>query len=278
MRKIFYNEIIEKVARLVEETSHFALQEVEVDIKKALDIEDNALSKKYLEVILENLEMAKKDRVPICQDTGLGVFFVRQGSDVVVEVGDYENLDNIISEGLRQGSKKGYLRTSVVDPLNRQNTKDNAPGVVHIISGKKGEFEVSYLAKGFGSENTSALRMLSPTVGMEGIESFILETVKNAGSKPCPPIYVGVGIGGSFEKAALLSKLALCEMGKESEYRKMELEVRDKINALNIGAGGFGGKTTALDVRFETFPTHIAGLPVAVNISCWAHRFGVVKL
>ena len=278
MRRIFYAEIIEKVSQLVVKTSYQIPQEVKEEIKKAFLSESNSLGKKYLEVILKNLDISEREKVPICQDTGLAVFFVKQGSEVIIDTGDYKNLEEVINEGLKIGSKTGYLRNSIVESLDRTNTNNNSPGVVHIIPGEKEEFEISLISKGFGSENVAALEMLNPMLGKEGIEDFIIKTVEKAGSKPCPPIFVGVGIGGSFEKAAVLSKYALCRIGINSEYRSWEVEILQKINNLNIGAGGFGGKTTALDVKVETFPTHIAGLPVAVNISCWAHRFGTIKL
>ncbi len=278
MKKISYQTIIEQVSDLVVKTNHVIQQEVKKKIKESLSIENIPLSKKYLGIILENIDLAEKQKVPVCQDTGLAVFFVRQGSDVIVDTGCYNNIEDVINAGLRIGSSKGYLRSSIVEPISRENTKDNTPATIHLLAGQKGEFEITLLVKGFGSENTSALKMLSPTAGKKVVERFVVNVVKKAGSLPCPPIFVGVGIGGSFEKSAILSKLALCNMGKDSPYRLWESEILRKINALNIGAGGFGGKTTALDVRIETFPTHIAGLPVAVNISCWAHRCGTINL
>ncbi len=278
MKKISYQTIIEQVSDLVVKTNHVIQQEVKKKIKESLSIENIPLSKKYLGIILENIDLAEKQKVPVCQDTGLAVFFVRQGSDVIVDTGCYNNIEDVINAGLRRGSSKGYLRSSIVEPISRENTKDNTPGTIHLLAGQKGEFEITLLVKGFGSENASALKMLSPTAGKKVVERFVVNVVKKAGSLPCPPIFVGVGIGGSFEKSAILSKLALCNMGKDSPYRLWEFEILRKINALNIGAGGFGGKTTALDVRIETFPTHIAGLPVAVNISCWAHRCGTINL
>jgi len=278
MKKISYQTIIEQVSDLVVKTNHVIQQEVKKKIKESLSIENIPLSKKYLGIILENIDLAEKQKVPVCQDTGLAVFFVRQGSDVIVDTGCYNNIEDVINAGLRIGSSKGYLRSSIVEPISRENTKDNTPATIHLLAGQKGEFEITLLVKGFGSENTSALKMLSPTAGKKVVERFVVNVVKKAGSLPCPPIFVGVGIGGSFEKSAILSKIALCNMGKDSPYRLWESEILRKINALNIGAGGFGGKTTALDVRIETFPTHIAGLPVAVNISCWAHRCGTINL
>jgi fumarate hydratase subunit alpha len=277
MKKISYKRIIEGVSRIVVDTAYYLPEEVKRYIRKSYRIE-TGLSKKYLGIILENLTISEKEKIPICQDTGLSVFFVEQGCDVIIDTGKYKNLEEIINEGLREGSKKGFLRNSVTSPIERKNTGTNTPGVVHILPGKKNEFKISLLAKGFGAENTSKIAMLNPSAGIEGIEGFIINAVEQAGSLPCPPVFVGVGIGGSFEKAAIMSKMALCKIGKRSENSKWEKEILKKLNSLKIGPGGFGGRTTALDVHIETFPTHIAGLPVAVNISCWAHRFGTITL
>jgi len=278
MRKISYKKIIDGVEELVIRVSRNIPDEVKEYIRKTYLSEYEGLGKKYLKIILENLDIAKKEKLPLCQDTGLAVFFVEIGSDIIIDTGRYANLEDIINEGLKRGSRKGYLRNSVVSAIERKNTETNSPGVVHIIPAGKGIFKIGLIAKGFGSENTSRIAMLKPGDGKEGIERFILETVKAAGSLPCPPVFVGVGIGGSFEKAAVLSKLALCHIGERSRYRRWEKEILRKINTLNIGPAGLGGKTTALDIRIETFPTHIAGLPVAVNISCWAHRYGTITL
>ena len=278
MRKISSSKIIEKVSSLVVKTNRAIRGEVREAIEKTFRAETAPLSKAYLKIILENIDMAKKEKMPVCQDTGLSVFFVKQGCGTIVEAGKYKNIEGLINEGLKRGSKKGYLRNSVFDTLSRENTKDNAPGIIHLMAGQRNEFEILLMVKGFGSENKSTLKMLNPTEGKEGIEKFVIETVQTAGSAPCPPVFIGIGIGGSFEKAAVLSKFALCRIGRESPHRQWENGLKEKINALNIGAGGFGGKITAMDIRIETYPTHIAGLPVAVNISCWAHRFGSVKL
>ncbi len=277
MRKISCQKIIEAVSGLVMETAWHLPEEVKKHIKKNY-ARESGLGKKYLGIILENLKAAEKEKLPLCQDTGLAVFFIEAGTDVLIDTGRYGGIEDIVNEGLKQASMKGFLRKSVVSPVDRKNTGTNAPGVVHILPGKKNEFRIRFLAKGFGSENTSRLAMLNPSSGKDGIEKFILETVGQAGSLPCPPVFVGVGIGGSFEKAAVLSKLALCKTGEKSANRKWETEIIKKLNSLKIGPGGFGGRTTALDVRMETFPTHIAGLPVAVNISCWAHRCGTITL
>ncbi|MCX8082462.1 MAG: fumarate hydratase [bacterium] len=277
MRKISYKKIIDGVIELVINTSRNIPDEVKRYIKKAY-LSESGYGKKYLEIILKNFAIAEKEKLPICQDTGLAVFFVELGPDIVIDTGRYKTLEDIINEGLQTGSKKGYLRNSVVSAIDRKNTGTNSPGIIHIIPASKGIFRIHLLSKGFGSENTSKIAMLSPTGGKEMIENFIVETVKQAGSLPCPPLFVGVGIGGSFEKAAVLSKLALCNIGKESKHRRWEKKILSMINMLNIGPAGLGGKNTALDVRVEETPTHIAGLPVAVNISCWAHRYGWIEL
>lgn len=278
MKSLSFSTIIDKVADLVIQTSRVIPGDVVDCIKAGFSAERNYLGRKYLSAVLENIDIAAKEKMPVCQDTGLAVFFIKQGNNVLVDAGGYKNIEEIINEGLKKGSRRGFLRNSVVDPLDRLNTNNNAPAVVHFLPGEKDDFEINLLLKGFGSENTSALKMLKPTEGKKGIEKFVIQTVKKAGSLPCPPVFIGLGIGGSFEKAAILSKFALCGIGTESRYREWETEMLEKINGLNIGAGGFGGRITALDIRVETFPTHIAGLPAAVNISCWAHRFGSVKL
>jgi len=277
MKKISYDRIIEKVSGMVMETAYSLPEEVSEHIRRAY-AREKGLGKKYLGIILENLKTAEKERLPICQDTGLAVFFVEMGAGVVIDTGRYADIEEIINEGLKQGSRRGFLRKSVVSPVKRKNTGTNAPGVVHIVPGRKNELRIRLIAKGFGSENTSRLAMLNPSAGRKGIEEFVMDTVRQAGSLPCPPVFVGVGIGGSFEKAAILSKMALCRMGEKSGNTVWEKDLLKKLNSLEIGPAGFGGRTTALGVRIETFPTHIAGLPVAVNISCWAHRSGIITL
>lgn len=277
MRKIYCKKIIDGVTELVIKVSRNIPDDVARYIKKAY-LSETGYGKKYLKIVLENLDIAKKEKLPICQDTGLAVFFVEMGPDIIIDTGRYKTLEDIINEGLKVGSKEGYLRNSIVSAIERKNTGTNSPGVVHILPAGKNIFRISMLAKGFGSENTSRIAMLKPGDGKEGIERFILETVKQAGSLPCPPVFIGVGIGGSFEKAAVLSKLALCRIGEKSKHKRWEKEILKKINLLNIGPAGLGGKTTALDIHIEEVPTHIAGLPVAVNISCWAHRYGKIEL
>lgn len=278
MRRIYSSQIKENVCKKVIEISYKLSEKVKEYIEFAYENEKEKYSKKYLKIILENIEIAEREKIPICQDTGLFIVFVEIGHDVKIELEKYKSLEEVINSGIEEGSKKGYLRNSVVSALERINTGKNTPGVFHYFLKGGEEFKITLIAKGFGSENTSRIKMLNPTEGKEGIENFIIETVKNAGSLPCPPVFVGVGIGGSFEKAAVLSKYALTKIEGDSELREWEKEIVKKINEINIGSGGFGGKITCLDLKILTYPTHIAGLPVAVNICCWAHRMGVIEL
>ena len=252
--------------------------ELSKDVKNSIEIatkkEISPLGKQILEQLEENMKIAKEEKIPICQDTGMAIVFIKLGQDVHVEG---MNLTDAINEGIRQGYKEGYLRKSVVgDPLLRENTKDNTPGIIHyeIVPGKN--IEIVVAPKGFGSENMSRIYMLKPADGIEGVKSAVLETVKLAGPNACPPIVVGVGIGGSFEKAALLSKKALTRdlsLSSEIAYiKELEEELLEKINCMGIGPAGLGGKITALGVNIETYPTHIAGLPVAINICCHVNR------
>jgi fumarate hydratase subunit alpha len=274
MKNIYSEKIIEKIAEKIIEINYQLPEEVEKKIEEAYYKEREKYSKKYLKIILENIKFAKKNKIPICQDTGLPIVFAEIGIDVKIELGKYKNLEEIINKGIEKGSKKGYLRNSVVSPINRINTKTNTPAVIHYFLSEGEKFKITIISKGFGSENVSRIKMLNPSEGKEGIEEFIIETVKNAGSLPCPPVFVGIGIGGSFEKSAILSKYALTKIGKNTDYREWENKIIKKINDLKIGPGGFGGDITVLDLKIETFPTHIAGLPVSVNICCWAHKMG----
>jgi len=206
----------------------------------------------------------------------MAVVFIEIGPEIILNCGKYKNLENVINKGVEIGYKENYLRKSVVSPIERKNTETNTPAILHLIPAEGDRFKITVMAKGFGSENCSALKMFSPGVKREEIENFILQTVRNAGPNPCPPVFIGVGIGGDFEKAAILSKIALIEV--EERNNKWEREILEKVNSLGIGPGGFGGKFTALSVKVKTFPTHIAGLPVAVNISCWAHRVKSITL
>lgn len=243
-------------------------------IKKASKEEDSLIGKQILQQLELNLEIASTESIPICQDTGMAIVFIKVGQEVHFE-GNL--LEEAINEGIRQGYREGYLRKSVVkDPIIRNNTDDNTPGIIHyeIIPGD--QIEITVAPKGFGSENMSRIYMLKPSDGKEGIKNVVLETVKLAGPNACPPIVVGVGIGGSFEKSAILAKKALLrninESAKENHIKELEEELLTEINQLGIGPGGLGGKTTALGVNIETYPTHIAGLPVAINICCHVNR------
>jgi fumarate hydratase subunit alpha len=278
MKNLSYEKIIEKVAELIVQINLKLPEETKNKIEKAYRKETNHNSREYLRIILENLKTAEKERTPICQDTGLPIVFVEKGSEVKITRGHYKSLSEIINAGIEKGSKKGYLRNSVVCPISRKTTGINTPAVIHFFPAEDMQFKVTLTAKGFGSENTCRLAMLKPSDGKKGIENFIVDTVKKAGSLPCPPVFIGVGIGGSFEKSAVLSKIALCKTQERSPYRNWEKNIMKKINALRIGPAGFGGKTTVLDLKIETAPTHIAGLPVAVSISCWAHRTGKFEL
>ena len=273
--------ITEAVRRMAVEAAYYLPDDVLFSLKRSRDTEKWALAKDTLDQIIENAGIAAQTKSPMCQDTGMAVLFVSVGQDVRIEGGFIEDA---INEGVRQAYEHGYLRKSVVrDPLyDRVNTKDNTPSVVHykIVPGDK--LHIVFAAKGFGSENMSRLAMLKPSDGLEGVKKFILETVELAGPNPCPPIVVGVGIGGTVDKVTLLAKEALMRpfdsYNKDPFYADLEKEMLEKINALGIGPQGYGGKTTALRVLIETYPTHIAGLPVCVNINCHATRHKEVTL
>jgi fumarate hydratase subunit alpha len=248
------------------------------DVKKSLEEfktkETTSTGKEILEIILENVELASKKEVAICQDTGMCVVFLEIGQEVVLK-GDF--IESAINEAVKEAYEEGYLRKSIVkDPLNRVNTNDNTPAIIHYTIVEGDQVKLSVMPKGFGSENMGAIKMLKPSDGVEGVIDFVIETVKNAGPNPCPPIIVGIGIGGTMEKATLLSKKALLrkldDKHENPYYENLEKELLEKINNLGIGPQGLGGKTTALGVKIETYPTHIAGLPVAINITCHASR------
>ncbi len=280
MRQIKASEITEAVEKLCINANYYLNPDIKEAFIKGEAAEENALAKNILNMLIDNADIAACDAVPICQDTGMAVVFAEVGQGVAVTGGE---ITAAINEGVRRGYEKGYLRKSVVkDPIRRENTKDNTPAVIHydIVPGKTIKLHLS--PKGFGSENMSGVKMLKPSDGLEGVKQFVIDTVFNAGANPCPPIIVGVGVGGTMEKAALLSKKALLRplnvINQDSFWAGVERELLAKINELNIGPSGFGGKTTALGVSIETFPTHIAGLPVAVNISCHATRHLEVEL
>lgn len=274
MRVVNTDEIISNIKDMCIEANYNLSNDIENKIKGACADEKSDLGRQILEQLGENIEIAKNDNIPICQDTGMAVVFLKIGQDVHIEgIG----IEAAVNEGIRQGYEAGYLRKSVVkDPIFRENTKDNTPGIIHyeIVDGNK--IEITVAPKGFGSENMSRIYMLKPADGIDGIKSAVIETVSLAGPNACPPIVVGVGIGGDFEKSAVLAKKALTRnINKRSNIdhiKKLEEELLIEINKLGIGPGGLGGTTTALGVNIETYPTHIAGLPVAINICCHVNR------
>ena len=280
IREINASEITKTVREMCIKVNHFLSEDMDNALKKATENEKSDLGKKILDQLQENLKIAGEDMIPICQDTGMAVLFVEVGQDVHVADG---LIEDAINEGVRQGYVDGYLRKSVVkDPIIRENTKDNTPAVIHysIVAGDK--IKITFAPKGFGSENMSRVFMLKPADGIEGVKNAIMTAVTDAGPNACPPMVVGVGIGGTFEKCAILAKKALTrEIGKNSDIEyvaELEKEMLQKINTLEIGPGGLGGTTTALAVNINTYPTHIAGLPVAVNICCHVNRHIVSEI
>lgn len=266
--------ITENVKEMCIEANHYLSKDMDIAMKNAVTTEKSELGRKILNQLQDNLKIADEEMIPICQDTGMAVIFLEVGQDVHFEG---EAIEDAINEGVRQGYTEGYLRKSVVkDPLIRENTKDNTPAVIHysIVPGNK--VKITIAPKGFGSENMSRVFMLKPADGIEGVKDAVLTAVKDAGPNACPPMVVGVGIGGTFEKCAILAKKALAlPVGEHSDIpyvKDMEEELLGKINRLGIGPGGLGGTTTALAVNINTYPTHIAGLPVAVNICCHVNR------
>ena len=274
MREIQAQQITDVVEKLCIEANQYLPKDVQGAIRRCRACEDWEIAQGVLDKIITNFEIAEQENVPICQDTGMACVFLEIGQDVHIAGGD---LSEAVDEGVRRGYDKGYLRKSVVkDPVRRGNTGDNTPAMLYteIVPGE--QIKVTVGPKGFGSENMSAIRMFKPSAGIEGIKDFILETVETAGPNPCPPMVVGVGIGGTFDKCALLAKKALMrstdERNPDPYYADLEAEMLEKINKLGIGPQGFGGKTTALALNIETLPTHIAGMPCAVNINCHVTR------
>lgn len=274
MRELHVSEITKEIKEMCIEANHFLSKDMDIAMKNALSTEKAPLGCQILTQLQENLQIAGEDMIPICQDTGMAVIFVEVGQEVHFIGG---SLQEAINEGVRQGYTEGFLRKSVVgDPLIRENTKDNTPAVIHyeMVTGDK--VTITVAPKGFGSENMSRVFMLKPADGIEGVKNAVLTAVKDAGPNACPPMVVGVGIGGTFEKCALLAKKALTrpvDSHSDIPYiKEMEEELLQKINGLGIGPGGLGGTTTALAVNINTYPTHIAGLPVAVNICCHVNR------
>ena len=274
MRTLNVEEISKNIKEMCIEANHFLSKDMDIAMKNAVSTEKSPLGKKILSQLQDNLKIAGEDMIPICQDTGMAVVFLEIGQDVHFEGGD---LEDAVNEGIRRGYVDGYLRKSVVkDPILRENTKDNTPGIIHykIVPGDQVKIKVA--PKGFGSENMSRVFMLKPADGIEGVKEAVLTAVKDAGPNACPPMVVGVGIGGTFEKCALMAKEALTrEVGSHSDIpyvKELEEELLEQINKIGIGPGGLGGSTTALAVNVNTYPTHIAGLPVAVNICCHVNR------
>lgn len=279
MKEVNVSDITKAVKRMCIEANYYLSDDIRDRLKEAYQNETWSIAKDILQKIMTNADIAKNENMPMCQDTGMTCVFVDMGQDVHITNG---SLEAAINEGVRQGYEEGYLRKSVVkDPLDRVNTKDNTPAVIYynIVPGDK--LKITVAPKGFGSENMSKIKMLKPADGIEGVKEFILEVVKLAGPNPCPPTVIGIGIGGTFDKAANLAKKALIRptaiRNSNPFYADLEKELLEKINGLGIGPQGFGGKTTALAVNIETYPTHIAGLPVAVNINCHATRHAEVE-
>ena len=274
MKTINVNEIIKTVKELSIEANYYLPNDVKEAIEEAEKNEKWPIANNILNKILENSQIAAAEKMPICQDTGMACVFVDIGQDVHITGG---SLEEAINEGVRQGYAEGFLRKSVIkDPIHRVNTNDNTPALIYYNMVPGDKVKITVAPKGFGSENMSRIAMLKPSDGLEGVKNFVLETVRMAGPNPCPPIVIGVGIGGSFDKAAYLAKKALIRPVNENNtdefYSNLEKELLEEVNKIGIGPQGFGGKTTALALNIETYPTHIAGLPVAVNINCHATR------
>ena len=279
MREVKSSDITKKLKEGLLDIASVLPRDVMGRLVELRDKEKWPLAKETITTIIDNDNLAERDSVPMCQDTGMVICFVKIGQNVHVD----GSISDAINEAVREAYTEGYLRKSVVkDPINRVNTKDNTPAIIHYELVEGDVFEISFAAKGFGSENMSKQKMLKPADGLEGVKKFILESVEAAGPNPCPPIIVGVGIGGDFEKSCIMAKKSLMrdvnDYNKDPFYADLEKELLEKINELGIGPQGFGGKTTALGVFIETHPTHIAGLPVAVNIQCHAARHKVISL
>lgn len=274
MREISCTAIISSIKEMCIQATHYLSDDMKSALYKGVEKEESPLGRQILEQLCENLKIAGEDMIPICQDTGMAVVFVEIGQEVHIVDG---GLEDAINEGVRQGYIEGYLRKSVVsDPVERINTNDNTPAIIHYSIVQGDTFKITLAPKGFGSENMSRVVMLKPADGIEGVKKVILETVDLAGPNACPPMVIGVGVGGDFEKCAIMAKHALTRAaGEHSDIpyvRALEEEMLDKVNQLGIGPGGLGGTVTAFAVNIETYPTHIAGLPVAVNICCHVNR------
>ena len=274
MRELDVKVITENIKEMCIEATHFLTEDMKNVLDDSVTKEESPLGKQILQQLQENLQIAGDEMIPICQDTGMAVVFIKVGQDVHFTGG---NIEDAINDGVRKGYTEGYLRKSVVkDPIIRENTKDNTPAIIHYSIVEGNDVEITVAPKGFGSENMSRIFMLKPADGIDGVKNAILTAVKEAGPNACPPMVVGVGIGGTFEKCALLAKEALTrninEQSKIPYVKELEEEMLEKINCLGIGPGGLGGRVTAFAVNIETYPTHIAGLPVAVNICCHVNR------
>ena len=281
IRQIKAETVTETVKQLFFYCYYFIGKDIMTALEKARENEKSKVGKSVLTQIIENDKLAAKEEVPLCQDTGMAILFVEYGDKVVIEDGSFEDA---VNEGVRQAYKDGYLRKSVVnDPVfDRLNTKDNTPAIIHTRIVKGDKIKITAGGKGFGSENMSAIKMLTPSYGIEGVKKFILDTVRTAGPNPCPPIVVGVGIGGTFERCAQLAKKATFRAidthNEDERYAKLEDELLESINKMGFGPAGLGGTTTAIGVNIETSPTHIAGMPVAVNICCHAARHASAEI
>jgi fumarate hydratase subunit alpha len=279
MREIHVEEIRDNVAQMCVDAAYNVSEDVLTAFDRALETETAPSAKEILSLLKENARIAQEEHIPVCQDTGIAIFFVEIGQDLRIKNGF---IVDAINEGVRKGYREGYLRKSVVDPLTRRNTGDNTPAIIYseLVPGDK--LKISFMPKGAGSENMSVFRMLRPTEGVEGIKSFVLECVEKAGANPCPPVVIGVGIGGDFEKAALLAKKALLRpVGSPNaklDLASLEEMLLKTVNKTGIGPEGLGGKVTAMAVHVESFPCHIASLPVAVNINCHAARHKTIIL
>jgi fumarate hydratase subunit alpha len=279
MREIHVDEIRDNVARICIDAAYNLSDDVLMAFDRAIETETSPGAKEIIGLLKENARIAREDHIPICQDTGIAIFFVEIGQDLRIKNGF---LSDAINEGVRKGYKEGYLRKSVVDPITRRNTGDNTPAIIYpeVVPGDK--LKISFMPKGAGSENMSSIRMLRPTEGSEGIKNFVLECVTRAGANPCPPVVIGVGIGGDFEKAALIAKKALLRSvgspNPKLELASLEETLLKAVNRTGIGPEGLGGKVTAMAVHVESFPCHIASLPVAVNINCHAARHKTILL
>ena len=281
IRQIKAETVTQTVKQLFLDCNYFIGKDIMTALEKARENEKSKVGKSVLTQIIENDKLAAKEEVPLCQDTGMAILFVEYGDKVVIEDGSFEDA---VNEGVRQAYKDGYLRKSVVnDPVfDRLNTKDNTPAIIHTRIVKGDKIKITAGGKGFGSENMSAIKMLTPSYGIEGVKKFILDTVRTAGPNPCPPIVVGVGIGGTFERCAQLAKKATFRAidthNEDERYTKLEDELLESINKMGFGPAGLGGTTTAIGVNIETSPTHIAGMPVAVNICCHAARHASAEI